>query len=357
MIKQLALALGLALVMPLAASAQEEEDLIELNAGMVSSIDQIGLPIALEQGFFEKHGLDVQIANPYATGVDSLNALQAGEVDTVQVGVPMIGAVLRGMDLVALGNYSGSAAQLGSDTTMAMVAREGSGISGDDLTTLKGKRIAASFGTINHLYILALIEASGLKLEEVELVNTPPPDMTVALLSNGIDAFVGWDPWPIVAQNDVPGAYEVIRGGNHISYLGFNVAMREWAAENGETLQKYLAALSEADQWMRQNPAEAAQIATRWIPGLDPAVAEKAMGYNVQQVDRRLSANNYAALDAAVKTLNRLGFVESTFDVNKHIDAKPIVAVMESNPELFSDLQPIPADATIGEGFVFTPKE
>ena len=61
---------------------------------------QVGLPIALERGFFEKHGLDVTIARPYATGVDALNALQAGESDIVQVGVPMIGAVLRGMDLV-----------------------------------------------------------------------------------------------------------------------------------------------------------------------------------------------------------------------------------------------------------------
>jgi sulfonate transport system substrate-binding protein len=354
MIARLALALGLALAVPLAAVAQDD-DLIKLNAGMVSSIDQLGLPIALEQGFFEKHGLDVTIANPYATGVDSLNALQAGEVDVVQVGVPMIGAVIRGMDLVALGNYSGNAAQLGSDTTMALVAREGSGISADDLSTLKGKRIAASFGTINHLYVLALIEAAGLGLDEVTLVNTPPPDMTVALLSGGIDAFVGWDPWPIVAQRDVPGAYEVVRGGNHISYLGFNVALRNWAEENRETLEKFLAALSEADQWMRQNPKDAAQVATRWIPGLDPAVAEKAMEYNIQQADRRLSANNYAALHAAVSTLNRLGFVDRVFDVNAHIDPRPILAVMQNHPELFSDLPPIPAEAMISEGFVYKP--
>mgnify|MGYP000564822876 CR=1 FL=1 len=91
------------------------QDLVKLKAGMVAGIDQIGLPIALERGFFEKHGLDVTISRPYATGVDALNALQAGENDTVQVGVPMIGAVLRGMDLVALGNYSGSANKLGAD--------------------------------------------------------------------------------------------------------------------------------------------------------------------------------------------------------------------------------------------------
>src|SRR6185369_15919560 len=79
---------------------------IKMKAGMVAAIDQMALPIAVERGFFEKEGLDVTIARPYATGVDALNALQAGEADLIQVGVPMIGAVLRGMDLVAVGNYT-----------------------------------------------------------------------------------------------------------------------------------------------------------------------------------------------------------------------------------------------------------
>ena len=37
------------------------EELVKLKAGMVAGIDQIGLPIALERGFFEKWGLDVTI--------------------------------------------------------------------------------------------------------------------------------------------------------------------------------------------------------------------------------------------------------------------------------------------------------
>jgi sulfonate transport system substrate-binding protein len=328
---------------------------VKVNAGMVASIDQIGLPIALERGFFEKRGLDVNIVRPYPTGVDALNALQAGESDLVQVGVPMIGAVLRGMDLVALGNYSGSAAKLGADSTMALIAREGSGIVKGNLKSLKGKKIAASFGTINHLYILALLEKAGLTPNDVTLVNTPPPDMTVALLSKGIDAFSAWDPWPIVALTDVPGAVQVIRGGDVISYLGFNVGMRGWVEKNGATVEKFLAALSEADKWMRTNPKQAAQVATRWIPGLKLAVAEEAMQFNIQQADRRLSANNYAALWSAEDRLHRLGFLKSTFDVNKNIEPKYILNVMKNNPELFSDLPPIPANAAIKPGYVFKP--
>ena len=295
------------------------QDLVKLKAGMVAGIDQIGLPIALERGFFEKHGLDVTISRPYATGVDALNALQAGENDTVQVGVPMIGAVLRGMDLVALGNYSGSANKLGADATMALIASGSSGIVKGDLKTLKGKKIAASFGTINHLYVLGLLEKAGLTPADVTLVNTPPPDMTVALLAKGIDAFACWDPVPIVALKDVPGAVEVIRGGDVISYVGFNVALRPWVEKNGVTIEKFLAAVSEADQWMRANPKAAAQVATRWIPGLKQEVAEAAMQFNIQQADRRLSINNYKALWSAQDRLNRLGFLKSTFDVNKHI--------------------------------------
>jgi sulfonate transport system substrate-binding protein len=344
------LALGLVFSSPAMA-----QNLTKLKAGMVTGIDQIGLPIALERGFFEKQGLDVEIARPYATGVDALNALQAGESEIVQVGVPMVGAVLRGMDLVALGNYSGNATKLGSDATMALIASESSGIRKGDLATLKGKKIAASFGTINHLYILALLEKAGLTPADVTLVNTPPPDMTVALLSKGIDAFSGWDPWPIVAMKDVPGAVEVIRGGDVISYLGFNVALRPWIEKNGDKIEKFLAAVSEADKWMRANPKQAAQVATRWIPGLKADVAEAAMQFNIQQNDRRLSANNYRALWSAEDRLNRLGFIKSTFDVNRHIEPKHILAVMQKHPDLFSDLPPIPADAAIGPGYAFKP--
>jgi sulfonate transport system substrate-binding protein len=341
-----------ALALPLGTAAQA---LVKLKAGMVTGIDQVGLPIALERGFFEKHGLDVMIARPYATGVDALNALQAGESEIVQVGVPMIGAVLRGMDLVALGNYSGNATKLGSDATVALVAREGSGIEPKNLATLKGKKIAASFGTINHLYALALIEKAGLTPADVTLVNTPPPDMTVALLSKGIDAFSGWDPWPIVAQKDVPGAYVVMRGGDLISYLGYNVATRAWIEKNGDTIEKFLAAVAEADKWMRANPKQAAQVATRWIPGLKPDVAEAAMQFNIQQNDRRLSANNYHALWAAQDRLSRLGVIKSTFDVNKHIEPKYILNVMRTKPELFADLPPIPANVALNPGYVFKP--
>ena len=70
-------------------------------------------------------------------------------------------------------------------------------------------------------------------------------------------------------------------------------------------------------------------------PGLKPDVAEAAMEFNIQQNDRRLSANNYRAMWQAQETLSRLGVLKSTFDVNKHIEPKHILNVMAKNPDLF----------------------
>jgi hypothetical protein len=106
---------------------------------------------------------------------------------------------------------------------------------------------------------------------------------------------------------------------------------------------------------MRANPKQAAQVATRWIPGLRLDVAESAMAFNIEQNDRRLSAHNYRALHSAQERLHRLGFIKSTFDVSKHIDPKHILNVMEKHPDLFSDLPPIPQDVRIGKDFVFKP--
>ncbi|MFE1165680.1 ABC transporter substrate-binding protein [Nocardiopsis sp. NPDC058789] len=213
-----------------------------LSAGYVGSIDQLGLPIAAETGTFEDHGLDVTLAAPFPTGVDAINALEAGDVDVIQVGVPGLAALDSGVDLVIVGHYSGSAAQRNVDDTMSLVAVEDADIDPEDLTTLEGRTIATSLGTINHLYLLALLEEEGVDPEDVDLVNTAPPDMPVALETGGADAAVAWDPWPLTVTDQVESAWEVVRGGGYLPYVGYVMTTPEYLAGNGETVRAFLTA-------------------------------------------------------------------------------------------------------------------
>lgn len=358
---------------PEAAAAEEEEEadtedeeaeaedepvaelpeLTELSAGYVSAVDQMGAAIALDLGFYDELNLDVTLAQPFPTGVDALNAMEAGEVQFVQAGTPTIGAVLGGMDLVYLGNYTGSSTRLGIDETMALVAHVDSGIDPDDLTTLEGQRVGVSIGSINHLYLLGLLQDVGVDPDTVDIIQTAPPDMGVALETDGLDAAVVWDPWPIQITDSVDGTEEITRGGGYIPFIGYIVATREFVEENPDAVEAFLTARAAADHWMRQNPEEAADVVVRWIPGTELEVAEEAMQYNIVQLDPRFSACNYLALDTMMQLLVEQDVVEGTYDVNDHFAAEHILNVMEERPELFEDLPEIPEAAQITPDYVF----
>ena len=335
------------------AEGDELPELTEVTAGYVSAVDQMGMPIALDVGFYDEANLDVTLAQPFPTGVDALNALQAGDIDFVQVGTPTIGAVLEGIDLVYLGNYTGSSSQLGIDETMAMVATDGSGIEADDLSTLAGKRVGVSIGSINHLYLLGVLQEAGVAAGDIEIINTAPPDMGVALETGGLDAAVIWDPWPITITDSVEGTDEVIRGGGYIPFIGYIVAMRDYVEANPDVVDAFLGARAAADQWMRENPDEAAEAVVRWIPGTELEVAQEAMQYNIEQLDPRFSACNYLALDTLMQLLSDQGAIDDTFDVNEHFAPQHILGVMEEQPDLFGDLPEIPDAAQISPDYVF----
>lgn len=324
-----------------------------VTVGYVSAIDQLGMPVGLEAGFFEEQGLDVTLAQPFPTGVDALNALQAGETDVVQVGTPAIAAAQKGVDLVLVGNYSGSASRRSVDDTMAVVASGSAGIDGQNLSTLRGKRIGVSVGSINHLYLLGLLRDSGLALGDVEIVNTAPPDMAVALETGGVDVAIIWDPWPIVITRQVAGATQITRGGGRVPYVGYLVTTREYAEHNPDLVGRLLTARAQADKWMRDNPDDAADSATRWLPGTEPEVAREAMRHNLVQLDPRFSACNYLAMDTVARLLADQGAAEPGFDVNRYFAPAAMLRVMRENPALFEDLPAIPEAATIDADYTY----
>lgn len=324
-----------------------------LVAGYVGGIDQLGLPIASELGLYEDQGLEVTVADPFPTGVDAITALEAGEVDVIQVGVPGVVAIHNNVDLVAVGNYSGSSVQRSVDDTLALIAAQDSGIDPEDLSTLEGATFGVSMGTINHLYLLGLLRDLRIDVDEVELVNTAPPDMPVALETGGVDAIAAWDPVPIITLDQVEGSYEVVRGGQYIPYIGYIMTTPRFLEANPELVEAFLTARAASDQWIRRNPEDAAESATRWLTGTDLDTALAAMEHNVVQLDGRFSSCNYLAMDTVAILLEEQEVIEYGFDINDVVDPGPVLSVQENHPELFSDLPEIPEDARIDTDFTF----
>jgi sulfonate transport system substrate-binding protein len=330
-------------------SAANAQDLPHITVGYNSAVDQIAVPAAVEQGFFEDEGLDVDLAPPFPSGVDALNALQAGTVQFVHVGAPLLGALLSGMEVVYIGGYTGKPTQIRSDETMALVAGPDSEIDPEDLSTLRGKRIASTLGSTNHLYIRNLLQANNIAPDEAELINTPPPDMAVALQTGGVDAVVAWDPWPVVAKHSVDGAYDVLRGGGHVANVGYMVAMRDYVEENPEIVEKFLVARARSDKWVRENPDEAAELATRWVPGTSLEVAQESMQAVIQLMDGRVSACTVLGMLEGMAFTIEMQNREppAGFDPVNNVMAAASKRVVQSHPELYEGLPPIEGAAVI----------
>lgn len=324
-----------------------------LRAGYVSAIDQIGLPVGTEVGFFEDENLDVTLADPFPTGVDAINALESGDVDMIQVGVPALAAAQEGVDLALIGNYTGSATQRSIDETAAIVAADGADVDPDDLSTLEDLTIGTTFGSINHLYLLGVLEDLRIDPEDMDLVNTDPPDMAVALETGGIDAAVIWDPWPFTITDQVDGAEEVLRGGSYIPFIGYIATTPEYLEENPEEVQAFLGARAASDQWIRENPEDAAGSAARWLTGTEEQVAQDAMEHNIEQLDPRFSACNYLAMDTVAIMLEAQDELEYEVDINDLFEPGPILEVEEGSPELFDDLDEVPNKAQIDPDYSF----
>ena len=234
------------------------------------------------RGFFEKRGLDVTIARPYPTGVDALNALQAGETSIIQVGVPMIGAVLRGMDIVALGNFSGSATKAGSDATMAVTACEGSGIVKGDLKSLKGKKIANQVGSsIGNIFVDQVCPANGLKKGDYQEVRMDVNNMIAAMSAKTVDAMINVEPYNAIAEAEGLGTI-ITDLEKYDNVPVFMAATPEFIQKSPETVIAYLKAWIDVAKEMKQNPKKASDTMYSFFTSkgytMAPETFNKALG-------------------------------------------------------------------------------
>jgi ABC-type nitrate/sulfonate/bicarbonate transport system substrate-binding protein len=105
-------------------------------------------------------------------------------------------------------------------------------------------------------------------------------------------------------------------------------------------VERYVIGVAEATAYTRRNPDEAAEISTRWVPGLDVAVARKALASMVY--DARITAQTVAAWDENVKILVEQKKLRTAVPWQQGIELRFIEKVMRSHPQFFTDLKPAP---------------
>jgi ABC-type nitrate/sulfonate/bicarbonate transport system substrate-binding protein len=326
---------AIAAMVAMTAGAQQPTPLAAAVGGNVNHIPSF---VGVEKGIFLKHGIDLKL-KVLGTGQEMSKALQAGEVQIIGSAFsnyPV--AVERGMAAKGVVGMLGDRTTRHSDAPISVWTRKGTGIT--KIEELVGRKVGMPIGGTSDEYLAVVLVKKGVARDKVTFLNVPPGNILSALQGGSVDAVSVWEPVGSLIQAKLPDAVLLARGGGHISYF-INMAVRNDLIEkNPELVERYVIGVAEASQYARLHSDEAAEIATRWVSGLDAAVAKQALRHVM--FDPRITPHTIAAWDENVRTLVEQKKLRTALPWQQGIELRFIEKVMKSHPQFFADLKPAP---------------
>ena len=290
--------------------------------------------VGVEKGIYLKHGIDLKL-KVISTGPESAKALQAGEAQFAPQSLsPWIVSVERGWPGVAVVIGHGSGATANFDEPIALVARKESGI--QKVSDLAGKKLGFAPGSASDFWARILLKRHNVPESRVTILNTRIPDSLPALRSASLDAVAVWEPYVTMILEKLPGAVVVARGGGLIGQINIIAAHKDLIQKDPDLVFRFVLAQSEAAQYARQRPGETAEMATRWIPGLEIGVATRAIPH--MAYDTRITRHTFQAYDETMKDLIEQKKLRGAVARDTAFDARFIERVVREHPQFFSDL-------------------
>jgi NitT/TauT family transport system substrate-binding protein len=244
-----------------APAEQEGEVTLAMNPVPLSAL----VFIAEEKAFFQEEGLNVETAK-FQTGKLALDALLGGGADIATTAdVPIALAGLSGLDFKTVSTIAWS------ENDVKIVARRDSGILSP--SDLKGKKIGSTAGGGPLFFIHRFLEREEIPVSEVQLTYMSPPDMVNALSKHELDAIVIFGPFHFNAQRQL-GDKAIIFSPDDLYGETWNIVVSPaYAQQNPENVRAFLEALYRAEQFLKENRAEAIEITAKHS-GVEKAVLE-----------------------------------------------------------------------------------
>ena len=222
--------------------------------------------VALQEGLFKKHGLDVRI-NTGPSGSAMVAFLVNGQIESA------FGSEIAG---VANHNLDPNVVVVAQATRLVRwIAVVGRNV--DTLDQLKGKKVGIARGSGGEVFWLAMIDKLKLNPADYTVVNVEAPEMVAALERGNIDAYVVWEPWVTRGLAAIKNT-KVLRTQEGILEQGVYVYMnRGWIQKNPAPAEAFIRALADATDLINRDRKRAAKDVSDFLKNLDPAMVEELM--------------------------------------------------------------------------------
>ena len=297
----------------------------QINVGIIEGGPESA--ILLKEDFLSDIGVKVN-AVTYSAGTDINNGVVSGQVDVASFGSsPVALGIANGIKYKAVyvpyvqgGNIEALAVK--KDLNAASVA------------DLKGKTIAAPFGTTAHYALLNALELGGLKASDVKLLDMGGQDIVAAWTRGDIDAAYIWSP----ALDECLKTGSILTNDGELAKQGVlipEIAVAEVGfSEKYPTLvTRYVKALMNVHDLVKENPDQAVKDVADW-EGISEESARGQINDNIWvSGEEQLSESYLGTADKKGKLFDTLKtiaeFHHSQGNINQAPDEKSIANAVD----------------------------
>lgn len=264
--------------------------------------------VAVEKGFFRQQGLAVAPSR-FTSGPACAEALYSGSADIGEMGdTTAVIAVSRSDRFRIIASHGGG------ENRHRIVVRKDSPIRNP--TDLVGRKLAVKKGTSTYGGFLAWCVKHDIDIKKIQVIDLAPENMPEALSAGAIDAYVASEPTPSLAEARGARVMGTL-GGLGNSYPLLILARKELLAERPGEVKKFLAALKQAEIFLRKRPREAAELIGR-VGGLSVRDAEASI--KLHDLRLNLDRNTLRSLDRIAEFLHGQGKIKSIPDFARVTD-------------------------------------
>jgi len=274
-----------------------------------------GLYVALEKGYFEEAGLDVEIVQPPEDGAEVLVA--SGEA---QFGVSFqdtMAAAISGDNPLPIT----AVAALIQHNTSGIISRKGEGM--DTPKGMEGKSYATWNGPIELAMMEQVVTADGGDFSKVELIPSTVTDEVTALKTNSVDSIWIFYAWAGV-KTELEGLETDYFAFKNIDpvfdyYTPVVISNNSFLEDDPETAKAFLEALGKGYEDAIADPEGAADILCKHVPELDHDLVLASQKYLANEYKAEVSQWGYidpARWNGFYNWLNQEEILESSIPDN-----------------------------------------
>jgi NitT/TauT family transport system substrate-binding protein len=203
--------------------------------------------VAEEKGFFDKHGVDVELTN-FNWDQDMVAAVASGNLHVIAAATnTTISSINAGVDVKGF-----LILDLSAEADAILVTKDVQSIA-----DLKGKKVAFESGATSDLLINYALKHNGMSITDIEHVPMGASEAGLALISGQVQAAVTYEPYISAALKQGDGhkiIYTAAEKPGLISDL--LIASPAWLQEHSKEAEGIIRAWDEAINFIRANPAE-----------------------------------------------------------------------------------------------------